>query len=64
MEKPWRPCEDNGDPPDQPDIGGGHVVLSQSFTMRDIRGTLQPSIEPTSVTAGHTLNTNLSNGGL
>lgn len=22
MEKPWRPCEDHGDPPDQPDIGG------------------------------------------
>src|SRR5262249_34327639 len=21
MESPWRPCEDHGDPPDQPDIG-------------------------------------------
>jgi hypothetical protein len=28
MEKPWRSCEDHGDPPDQPGIDG-HVALSQ-----------------------------------
>jgi hypothetical protein len=48
-----------------PTSAAGHVALSPILTAWDIRGdATQPPIEPTSVTAGHAANTNLSHGGL
>ena len=53
--------------PDQPGIGGRACRSEPILTTWDIRvswDATQPSIVPTSVTAGHTAKTNLSQGGL
>jgi len=66
MEKLWRSDEDRGaSRRGQLGISGRHVGLSLNpHRVGHSWDATQPSIEPTSVTAGHTAKTNLSHGGL
>ena len=74
MEKAWRQYRENGGDPMKaialralisPTSADEHAVVSPVLAAWDIRGTqLRPPIEPTSVTAGHTAKTSLSQGGL
>jgi hypothetical protein len=64
VEKPWRSGEDHGAPyPDQPDVSSRACrSVPDPDRVRHSWDATQPSIEPTSVTAGHTTKTALSHG--
>jgi len=66
MEKPWRSDGDHDAPrPNQPDISGRACRSEPNpHPVGHSWDPTQPSIKPTSFTAGHMAKTDLSHGGL